>query len=218
MRYADRRHADVTSVLPALTSRPHVEAAAHDPRPEPRTDAAAESELAPNGWRPVERTEPALPLSRRGESSDLCRLAEALPSIPPAVEALVHPGHVSMLAAAEPAEHVEQRRPGTDPVPAPARRTAPLPAAAAAAPNVTVPLGAAHGDSDAVVVPRQAPVPNVEALVSSAASCEPLPQPSLRAPLFVPEACHAVSPGLLVACRPMSLSPRHYACSPAGGR
>ncbi len=215
MRYADRRHVDVTSVLPALTSRPEVEAAAHDARPEPRTDAAAESELAPNGWRPVERTEPALPLSRRGESSDLRRLAEALPSIPPAVEALVHPGHASVLAMAEPAEHVEQRRPGTEPVPAP--RTAPLPAAVAAPPN-TLPLGAPHGDSDAVVVPRQAPVPDVEALVSSAASCEPLPQPSLRAPLFVPETCHAVSPGLLVACRPMSLSPRHYACSPAGGR
>ena len=218
LRHADLHHGGLTSVLPALTSRPHAEAPAHDARPEPRTDAAAESELAPNGWRPVERTEPALPLSRRGESNDLRRLAEALPSIPPAVEALVHPGHASVLAAAEPAEEVEQRRPVTEPVPAPAPRTAPLPAAPLAQPNVTLPLNGAHAGADAVVMPRHAPVPNVETLVSAAASCEPLPQPSLRAPLFVPEACHAVAPGLLVACRPMSLRPRHYACSPAGGR
>ena len=201
-RYADLRHADPTSVMPALTSRPDEEPSAPlHARPEPRTDAAAESELPPNGWRPVERTEPALPLSRRGGSSELRRLAEALPSIPPAAERLVDP---------------EQRRPTTERVPAP--RTAPLPAAAAAPPNVTVPLASEAGDADAVVVPPHAPVPNVEALVSSAASCEPLPQPSLRAPLFVPEACNAVSPGLLVACRPTSLGPRRYACSPAGPR
>jgi len=199
-RYADLHRADPTFVMPALTSRPDEEPSAPlHARPEPRTDAAAESELPPNGWRPVERTEPALPLSRRGGSSELRRLAEALPSIPPAVERLVH---------------LEQRRPTTERVPAP--RTAPLPAAAPL--NVTVPLASEPGDADAVVVPPHAPVPNVEALVSSAASCETLPQPSLRAPLFVPEACNAVSPGLLVACRPNSLGPRRYACSPAGAR
>jgi HD-like signal output (HDOD) protein len=210
------------SEAPQHSLRPATSPAPLDARPEPKTDAAAESELPTHGWRPVERTEPALPLSRRAQSNDLRRLAEALPSIPPAAEQLVQAGHASVPAAAAPAEPGEPRRSVTEPVPAPAPapalRTAPLPPAVAAQPRVTLPFGGEPHHADAVVVPPQAPVPDVEALVSVPASCEPLPETSSPAPLFVPEACNAVSPGLLVACRPLSLRPRHYACSPAGGR
>jgi HD-like signal output (HDOD) protein len=146
---------------PAPASMTHVEAKAE------HSDA--------DGWRPIERTEPALPLSRR-ESNGLRRLAEALPSIPPAIEPPARVAPVSVLASND--------------VAAPIHGVTEVPRAAGRGAYVTMPD----------------------------ASCEPLPEPSLEAPMFVPETCNAVSPTLLVACRPASLKPRFYACSPAGGR
>jgi putative nucleotidyltransferase with HDIG domain len=211
---------DPTSVAPALFAiDDHGASAAPAPvRPEPRTDAHAESELpAADGWRPVERTEPAMPLSRRGDK-ELRRLAEALPSIPPAVEPPAHAGAASVLASAEaPATKSVTEVPppfepktNTVPIPAPEK---PL----AAAP--TSPVAALAVDTLQDVAGRLSQAaPNVDVRLSEAASCEPMPQPSLPAPVFVPETCNAVAPTLLVACRPASLRPRHYACSPAGGR
>ncbi len=220
-QHANRAHlGDPTSVAPALYAiDAHSAAPAAAPvRPEPRTDAAAESELpAADGWRPVERTEPALPLSRRGDN-ELRRLAEALPSIPPAVEPPAHPAAASVLASAE----VPATKSVTEVPPpfAPKTNTVPIPAleqplaAVPASPVAALAVDSLQGVSGRL----SQTAPNVDVRLSEAASCEPIPQPSLPAPVFVPETCNAVAPTLLVACRPASLRPRHYACSPAGGR
>jgi putative nucleotidyltransferase with HDIG domain len=210
-RYADMPHGDPTSVAPALFAVDEPVPPPPAPaRVEPKTDVAAESELpAADGWRPVERTEPALPLSRRGGSHELRRLAEALPSIPPAVASPVHATPASVMASAE---H------------APVATVTEVPPAPAFSKNGTLPLRAPEPALPALAVAaphfetRVALAPNGDRAALGPGSCDPMPSPSLPAPLFMPETCNAVAPTLLVACRPASLRPRHFACSPAGGR
>jgi putative nucleotidyltransferase with HDIG domain len=224
---------DPTSITPALFSLDDVPPPpAEVPLAQAKTDIAAETDLpAANGWRPIERTEPAMPLSRKADSSDLRRLAEALPSIPPVADQIVRTHPVSVLASADqlPAHPITEVPPAPA---APKTATIPIPAPEAPRPvAATTPVGAlpAVAAPSVVVAPSVVAIhttepngahftltPNLE--VTGVASCEPEPAPSLRTPILVPETCAAVAPSLLVACRPASLRPRHYACSPAGGR
>jgi putative nucleotidyltransferase with HDIG domain len=100
------------------------------------------------GWRPVERTEPPSPRSRT--PSEIQRLADTLPSLPPTPEL-----------------------PLIDELPS-----------SVAEPPASTPEPAESGPS------------SVEA-----------------SGVFVAVACHPVEPSRLVACRPSSLRPIHYACS-----
>jgi HD-like signal output (HDOD) protein len=235
----------------ALPTRP-------DKAPEPRVQAHSDPPAA-GGWRPIERTEPALPAARGVDSSDLRRLADALPTIPPAID---RPLHGAALSEYSVPEHAAPMRTGTEapgpersphtltlpfpafvPPAAPERKAPEAPAAEQIAPGPAAPaaLPETHAAETPVAIP-QTPVaatpvtlapaaamsplaedlsaPAVPMTPPSEAFCEapPAPPSSLQAPAFVPAACNAVSPTLLVACRPASLKPTHHACSPMGGR
>ncbi|HTQ07765.1 MAG TPA: HDOD domain-containing protein [Polyangiaceae bacterium] len=223
--------------------------AAREDAPKTRPDAHSEP---PPGWRPIERTEPAMPASRGADSSELRRLAEALPSIPPALDV--------PLQASAPSEYAAPARTGTEPPRAPAEArtgterpgaapalhaaTMPLPAFVpppeAAAPAAPVTMPAANDVSapaaaapDLTLASRQAVSPEPEAAPAPAPAEAPVPvpayceappdpiavlaPPSLQVPA-VPVVCNAVAPSLLVGCRPLSIKPKNYACSPGGGR
>jgi HD-like signal output (HDOD) protein len=208
----------------------------------PRSHARVQTEPPP-GWRPIERTEPALPLSRAASSSELRRLAEALPSIPPnrpllsgAVSEYSAPAHPAPEAPVTSAQPVTERpafnplprsatMPLPDFVPAPELVVAPAPKTMPAASELSLPaptaasaqLAAASGEpagAQVVEAPPPAPV-FCEAPPAAAESPE---APSAQVPAFAPVECVPVAPALLVACRPVSLKPTSYACSPAGRR
>jgi HD-like signal output (HDOD) protein len=151
------------------------------------------------GWRPVERTEPALAPSP-APPTELRRLAETLPSIPP-----------------RSAPSLPARPPSVSPERAAANAEAPAPLRL-----VTETVSAAP--PAAPVAPDSGPVSSemAERASVSASIASELPSASEHssehAQSYIAATCNAVEPSLLVACRPSSIKPRHYACSPSAGR
>jgi HD-like signal output (HDOD) protein len=186
--------------IPTVPSRRRATPFAHTPSFAPRGEAepakpavtapaALSDSLLPEaaGWRPVERTEPA---SRRSKSpSEIQRLADTLPSLPPAPDVPV----------------IEEPPPSVA-VPAPLM-TSPHPSltTALSEPTRTSP-SLPPTESEA-----SAPPP------SSEPSSERGPQSALPyaedSGLFAAAACHPVDRSQLVACRPVSARPTAYACS-----
>jgi putative nucleotidyltransferase with HDIG domain len=162
-------------------------AAPAQPAPPPAVEAAPEtrahhhSELpeAPH-WRPVERTEPASPRSK--SPSEIRRLADTLPSVPPS-----------------PVVPVIDEPPPSVAEPAP---MASSPEASAPLTEVPAPPDSAPSEHE----PSEPPASTPESAESGLASSE-------TSGVFVAAACHPVEPSRLVACRPSSLRPTHYACS-----
>jgi HD-like signal output (HDOD) protein len=208
----------------------------------PRSHARAQAE-EPNGWRPIERTEPALPLSRGADSSELRRLAEALPSIPPNRTVLTAAlSEYSAPGATPVATHTETQGPSFHPafrsatipfpdfVPSPELVAPPAPATVPVAAGVSLPVPTAASAqlaaSPVASILSSRPVePAVEAPPSAPVFCEAPPlaavppaPPSVQVPALDPVECIPVAPALLVACRPVSLKPTNHACSPAGRR
>ena len=197
-----------------------------EPGPPTRVDAPSELPDAP-GWRPVERTEPALPTSK-GPPTDLHRMVETLPTAPPVPAASPEPAPPSEppvhTTVSSPAAPLLSARPvessavvaapvvaETVPVAPPEPLTPPEPAAMAESsvePSRTTESPAAPSRASEEVM---TPLPSEASLDSPAT-------PSLPSPAFIAAACKAVPPTSLVACRPASLRPTHYACSPATGR
>jgi len=214
----------------------------------PRSHARVQTEPPP-GWRPIERTEPALPLSRGADSSELRRLAEALPSLPPsrpfmsgAVSEYSAPEHrapdapqaaapvMTELPGAGPLRSPTLLFPDLLPAPAPAPPIAPqtlpvaqelsLPAPTAASAQLAAASPVAPILSSRPVQPEAVEAPPTAPVFCEAppvAAAPPAP-PSIQVPAFSPVECIPVAPTLLVACRPHSLKPTNYACSPAGRR
>jgi len=151
----------------------------------PAAPAAPADSMLPeaNGWRPVERTEPASPRSK--SPSELRRLADTLPSLPPAPEVPVIEEPPPSVAIAAP--------PVTEPLP---QLTM-----ARGAPTATLPT-LAQPEPEA---PASTPLPSSERAPESA-----LPEDS---GVFAAAACHPVDRSQLVACRPVTVRPTAYACS-----
>ncbi len=208
----------------------------------PRSHARTQTE-PPNGWRPIERTEPALPLSRGADSSELRRLAEALPSIPPNRPVLSGALSEYSAAAAPAATQIGTDVPGAPPaqrsatlplpdfVPSPELVAAPAPVTMPVAGGVSLPVPTAASAQLAAASPvasilsSRAVEPAAEAPLAPPSFCEAPPvaavhpaPPSVQVPASAPVECIPVAPALLVACRAVSLEPTNYACSPAGRR
>jgi putative nucleotidyltransferase with HDIG domain len=208
--------ADVLAVTPLAQLAAEVAAAPMPAMHAGPTPRAEHDSVLPQatGWRPVERTE--RPISK--SPAELRKLAEVLPSIPPAPEL----PKLEETPEPEPAMAVA---PATMP---PARAEAPEPPAPTrpdAAPRPIAPLtnGVAHEPAHTNgVVHEAAHLNGHENGAAPASSPESEPNGSDSAPreesgIFIAAACKAVAPALLVACRPSSLKPKSYACSPMSG-
>jgi hypothetical protein len=139
------------------------------------------------GWRPVERTEPASPRSK--SPSEIQRLADTLPSLPPAPEVPV----------------IEEPPPSVAVAARPATLPCPPPEVAVTAPTASLP-NAAPVESEAPA-PASTPEPSSDRVPESA-----LPYAE-DSGVFAAAACHPVDRSRLVACRPVSARPTAYACS-----
>jgi HD-like signal output (HDOD) protein len=193
---------DFTRGLSAVPTLVH---AAPPPAAEPaRPPVARPPSMRPDtGWRPVERTEPAMPLSRSGPT-ELRRLAESLPSIPPAAEppaAAAIPTELPPPEAAATIDAPAAASTHTEPVAAPPPIEAAPPAEAA--PSVAAPSVEFSAESSEMT-PTSSPGVSVTSEHASEFA---------QAMMFA--ACNPVEPSLLVACRPVSMRPRHFACSPS---
>jgi hypothetical protein len=189
--------AEAVPTVPARRRPPAEQPAATASIVEPATHSVAPAALpdAP-GWRPVERTEPASPVSK--SPSELRRLAEALPSLPPApVLPIIEEPPTSVIEAVPP---VERSSVASELEPT---RDAPSPLAS--------PASEAASRLEASPLASSDPESNADGFAASSGRASSAPEES---GIFVAAACQAVAPSLLVACRPQSLKPTHYACSP----
>jgi hypothetical protein len=186
--------------MPTVPSRrratPFAHAPSFAPQDEARPQAPAVSapsapadSLLPDaeGWRPVERTEPASPRSK--SPPEMQRLADTLPSLPPAPEVPV----------------IEEPPPSVAVAASPVTLPHPPHNVAAAAPTASLPnLPLAEPERPA---PPLSPEPSSDRAPESA-----LPHAE-DSGVFAAAACHPVDRKQLVACRPVSLRPTAYACS-----
>ena len=200
-------------------------AAAPSPAALPASRAAHHSELpeAP-GWRPVERTEPASPNSKM--PAELKRLADAVPPLPPApVLPTIEepPSSVVDVEPPAPALTLASASAESELAPHPGASSMQSPDAAAmsqAAPSMDSPVASLRPESlrSALAAPLAAEAPPPSSAPDSTPQASdtpsdrvgPVPEDS---GIFVAAACQAVAPSMLVACRPASLKPNHYACS-----
>lgn len=165
-----------------VDSKPPTEVA-----PPRRTDALPARDAAPNsrtrlqseepapGWRPIERTEPAMPAARAPDSAALRRLADAIPSIPPAAKLPLPSDAPAALRAAEasaPARATDAplavrtgtERPGAGPILHTATMPLPpfVPAPELAGPPAPVTMPAANdvSERDVTLASRELAVPS----------------------------------------------------------
>ncbi|HEX5098437.1 MAG TPA: hypothetical protein VFV94_03010, partial [Polyangiaceae bacterium] len=171
---------------PAGDQRPAPVVAAAPAPAAPATPADSVLPEAP-GWRPVERTEPASPRSK--SPAELQRLADTLPSLPPAPELPV----------------IEEPPPSVAVVAPPATLALAEPTMARGAPTATISI-AAPPEPEAPA-PASSPEPSSERAPESAL---PFAEDS---GVFAAAACHPVDRSQLVACRPVTVRPTAYACS-----
>jgi len=185
--------------MPTVPSRRRATPFAHAPSFAPDGEAppqapAARAPIVPadsllphaDGWRPVERTEPASPRSK--SPSEMQRLADTLPSLPPAPEVpVIEEPPPSVALAASPATlHPPQN-------------------VATAAPTASLPsLPLAEPERPA---PASSPEPSSDRAPESA-----LPYAE-DSGVFAAAACHPVDRKQLVACRTVTVRPIAYACS-----
>ena len=225
---------------PAAAADPLM-AAAHEPS-SPRDAQHSELPEAP-GWRPVERTEPASPNSKiPAELRRLSEAVPPLPPAPvvPAIEEPPPSVVESEPPPRAPAPTLASASPEVERAPAPRAATLRMespqasamseaapsmksPAAATlseAAPSIGSPVASLRPES--IRSALAAPVDSApdSSPPDSAPHASQAEAPSDAAPLlpedsgiFVAAACKAVAPSMLVACRPASLKPNHYACS-----
>jgi hypothetical protein len=140
-----------------------------------------------NGWRPVERTEPASPRSK--SPPEMQRLADTLPSLPPAPEVpVIEEPPPSVIIAAPPA-----------PSPLPPQNVA------TSAPAAT--------QQSLSAVDSEPPAPASSAEPASDRAPESALPYAEDSGVFAAAACHPVDRKQLVACRPVTVRPTAYACS-----
>lgn len=213
------------------------------PAPTTASQAAQHSDLpdAP-GWRPVERTEPASPSSKLpAELRRLAEAVPPLPPAPvvPAIEepppSVVEseppaPAPAPTLASASrdldappPArpESLRMESPQASAMSeaAPSMRSPQTSAVSDAAPSMDSPVASLRPESirSALTTPRDSAPdsspPDSSRAPQAESPSDAAPLPPEDSGIFVAAACKAVAPSMLVACRPASLKPTHYACS-----